>query len=853
MLYLDYVMDRFMLTPMLNHVGHMQIVLSVILCATLPCRFLQVASQTSSFSFSEFSSADLFILVNDVQHNQSDSAFYINPQGASLAKQSCGKLLYNEKVRVVDLSAGTAASFNTSFTFSITSQNLSSSDSYYIPKYWRPGGLAFTFIAEKISTAQIPAAGDISCMCLIAEKDNVQPTSRLFAVEFDTFWNNEFNDPSDSHIGVNIHSMNSTEIKNFCPGPKPMNCSYLRSGKDFTAWIDYYSPTGLLEVRFAEGSLATNLTKPAAYVVQMTSLDLSTLFKEYMYVGFSGSTASNSFSEVHKIMSWSFASSGMPEAPAPAPLPGSPAPLPGSPTPSPSPPTSSEVLPPNPAAPGPLRQARPLPHGAHGSKVALISSICGVLVVFSLLGAVFALCVRERKRRASTKNQGRPTTIPINHLLGPRMFAYKELKKATKNFSESQLLGTGGFGAVYKGALQPSGDVVAVKRIRHESKQGEEGFLAEASSISQIRHRNLVQLQGCCHERGHLLLVYDYMPNGSLDQWIFKSHRNDEGHDPNTVLPWNLRLKVIAGVAAALAYLHDEWQQCVLHRDIKSSNVLLDADFNARLADFGLARLIDHEKEEKTTMMAGTLGYMAPEMPHTGKATKETDVYSFGVLVLEVVCGRRPLNRSATNPADLILVDCVWRAHEAGDLLSVADPRLLKSTTTDQILDMSTVQDMTKLQSNSSQSQSNASSSVDSSKTSRGSDQINVDSESCNAAASPPLVDASSVVAAPPNQSSLEDSNKMVRHLLRLGLLCCQANPNARPSMRAVNQWLQSSHGDDLDASLPALPAFKPQVHYRIGSGSSPLDLSFADSDTRSTAPTLVYLSAEKNTPSITT
>lgn len=825
-----------MLTPMLNHVGHMHIVLSVILCATLPCRFLQVASQATTFTFSEFSSADLFILVEDVEHNQNDSAFYINPQGASAAEQSCGKLLYKEKVRVADLSAGTAVSFNTTFSFSITSQDLPSSNSYYIQDYWRPGGLAFTFVTEDISS------GDPSCMCLINEKDNVQLTSRLFAVEFDTFWNNEFNDPSDSHIGVNIHSMNSTKIKNFCPGRTPRNCSYLRSGKDFTAWIDYYNSTGTLEVRFAEGSLATNVTKPAAWVIQMTSLDLSTVFKEYMYVGFSGSTASNSFSEVHKITSWSFASSGMSEAPAP---------LPGSSTPSPSP-SSSELLPPNPAVPAPLRQAGPLPHEAHGSKVAIISSICGVVVVFSLLGAVCILCVRERKRRASKKNQGRPTTIPINHLFGPRLFAYKELKKATKNFSESQLLGTGGFGAVYKGILQPSGDVVAVKRIQHESKQGEEGFLAEASSISQIRHRNLVQLQGCCHERGHLLLVYDYMPNGSLDQWIFKSHQNDEGHDLNTVLPWNLRLKVIAGVAAALAYLHDEWQQCVLHRDIKSSNVLLDADFNARLADFGLARLIDHEKEEKTTMMAGTLGYMAPEMPQTGKATKETDVYSFGVLVLEVVCGRRPLNRSATNSADLILVDCVWRAHEAGDLLSVADPRLLKSPTSDQILDMS-VQDITKLQSNSSQSKSNASSSVDSSKTSRGSDQINVEySESCNAASSPPLVDASSVVAALQNQSCLEQSNKMVTYLLRLGLLCCQANPIARPSMRAVNQWLQSSHGDDLDA-LPSLPAFKPQVHYRIGSASSVLDLSCADSDGRSTAPTLVHLNTEMNTPDNTT
>lgn len=138
-------------------------------------------------------------------------------------------------------------------------------------------------------------------------------------------------------------------------------------------------------------------------------------------------------------------------------------------------------------------------------------------------------------------------------------------------------------------------------------------------------------------------------------------------------LPWSVRRFILAGVASALAYLHEEWVQCILHRDIKSSNVMLDENFNAHLGDFGLARLVDHHKVEKTTLLAGTLGYMAPEMTYTGRATKETDVYAFGILLLEVVCGRRPL---AVQEQDSVLLDCVWRAHEAGSLLSVADSRL---------------------------------------------------------------------------------------------------------------------------------------------------------------------------------
>lgn len=240
---------------------------------------------------------------------------------------------------------------------------------------------------------------------------------------------------------------------------------------------------------------------------------------------------------------------------------------------------------------------------ASGANVALVAGIggaSGVLVLIVLGLIVFGYWRRRRRRKYRS-------SFIDDHLLGPRRFTLRELSVATKNFADSERVGTGGMGSVYKGVVRPSGDLIAVKRIRHESPDGELGFLAEASSISQIRHRNLMQLQGWCHEDGKLLLVYDFMPNGSLDQWLHGRPSSQGGSSkslkrsmarslPREALSWELRFSILQGVAAALAYLHDEWQQCVLHRDIKSSNVMLDAEFNAHLGDFGLARLIDHQK-----------------------------------------------------------------------------------------------------------------------------------------------------------------------------------------------------------------------------------------------------------------
>jgi serine/threonine protein kinase len=247
---------------------------------------------------------------------------------------------------------------------------------------------------------------------------------------------------------------------------------------------------------------------------------------------------------------------------------------------------------------------------------------------------------------------------------GPHRFTYKEIRLATKGFKE--LLGFGGFGRVYKGVL-PKGVEVAVKRISHDSKQGVREFVAEISSIGRLRHRNLVQLQGWCRRKGELLLVYDYMPNGSLDKLLFE---NSKG-----VLNWSQRYRILKGVAAGLLYLHEEWEQRVVHRDVKASNVLLDADLDGRLGDFGLARLYDHGKHPQTTKVVGTLGYLAPELTRTGKATTNSDVYSYGALLLEVACGRRPVEPNRCSE-ELVLVEWVWGFEEDGIILEAADRRL---------------------------------------------------------------------------------------------------------------------------------------------------------------------------------
>ena len=209
--------------------------------------------------------------------------------------------------------------------------------------------------------------------------------------------------------------------------------------------------------------------------------------------------------------------------------------------------------------------------------------------------------------------------------------------------------------------------MVAVKRMTKDSNRRKEEFISEISVINRLRHKNLVPLLGWCHKNGELIMVYEYMPNGSLDKHIF----NDD--IASGFLNWERRYNIVCGVASALLYLHEECEQLVIHRDVKASNIMLDSEYKARLGDFGLARLIEHDRSSfTTTAVAGTLGYIAPECFHTGRATAESDVFSFGAVALEVSCGRPP---KSSRPDQPDLVGRVWKLYRENKLLEATDSR----------------------------------------------------------------------------------------------------------------------------------------------------------------------------------
>ncbi|XP_028060857.1 L-type lectin-domain containing receptor kinase IX.1-like [Camellia sinensis] len=241
------------------------------------------------------------------------------------------------------------------------------------------------------------------------------------------------------------------------------------------------------------------------------------------------------------------------------------------------------------------------------------------------------------------------------------------MSTATNCFAEEHKLGEGGFGGVFKGFLRELNSYITVKRISKGSKQGIKEYASDVKIISWLRHRNLVQLLGWCHDKRELRLVYEFMENGSLDYHLYKE---------KSLLTWAMRYEIAQGLASALLYLHEEWEQCVVHRDVKSSNVMLDSNFNAKLGDFGLARLVDHGKDSQTNILAGTRGYMAPECLITGKVNKESDVYSFGVVALEIACGRKPIDLEVPKN-QMRMVEWVWDLYGTDRLLEAAiDPKI---------------------------------------------------------------------------------------------------------------------------------------------------------------------------------
>ncbi|KFK38286.1 hypothetical protein AALP_AA3G094700 [Arabis alpina] len=251
-----------------------------------------------------------------------------------------------------------------------------------------------------------------------------------------------------------------------------------------------------------------------------------------------------------------------------------------------------------------------------------------------------------------------------------RVFSYNSLRSATDHFHPSNRIGGGGFGVVFRGVLR-DGTQVAVKSLSAESKQGTREFLTEINLISNIHHPNLVKLIGCCIEGNNRILVYEYLENNSLSSVLLGSRSK------YVPLDWSKRAVICIGTASGLAFLHEEVEPQVVHRDIKASNILLDRDFSPKIGDFGLAKLFPDNVTHVSTRVAGTVGYLAPEYALLGQLTKKADVYSFGILVLEVISGGSS-SRAAFGDEYLVLVEWVWKLREEGRLLECVDPDLTK-------------------------------------------------------------------------------------------------------------------------------------------------------------------------------
>lgn len=290
-----------------------------------------------------------------------------------------------------------------------------------------------------------------------------------------------------------------------------------------------------------------------------------------------------------------------------------------------------------------------------------IAAIVISLITFTALAAIGAFIGYKRLSRGK-KRLGQIERFPGRTGLN---FNYEVLEMATDSFDESRKLGQGGSGSVYKGIL-PSGKVIAVKRLFFSTRQWADHFFNEVNTISGIQHKNLVSLLGCSIEGPESLLVYEYVQNKSLDQFIFAKNMLD-------ILSWQQRFNIICGTAEGLAYLHGGSGVKIIHRDIKTGNILLDDDLTPKIADFGLVRCVASDRSHVSTAIAGTLGYMAPEYLVRGQLTEKADVYAFGVLILEVATGKK---NSVFSQGSSSILYSVWKHYRGNNITEGIDPGL---------------------------------------------------------------------------------------------------------------------------------------------------------------------------------
>uniref|UniRef100_A0A0D9W0U6 non-specific serine/threonine protein kinase n=1 Tax=Leersia perrieri TaxID=77586 RepID=A0A0D9W0U6_9ORYZ len=509
-------------------------------------------------------------------------------------KEVFGHGFHSSPVNLRNSSTGKAVSFSTTFVFAI------------VPKYPDAHGHGLAFALSP--SASVPGAVAGKYLGIFSNGER-QP--RIVAVEFDTAMDEELGDIDDNHVGVDVGGVRSV-------ASRTAGISLI-GGEPLQAWIDYDGESGRLDVTLSPAGVPRPATPLVTSVVNLSSAVAAA--GDGTFVGFSA--ANGAAASSHYVLAWTFlsgAGGGAPEIDL--------AKIPHLPSPTKS---KSKNTPP--------------------AKLLLILLLILAVTILLASSATIATIISRRRRRRFAEEEEEDWEIEY----GPHRISYKDLHGATRGFRD--VIGAGGFGRVYHGVLA-GGVEVAVKKVSHGSRQGIREFVAEIASMSRLRHRNLVQLLGYCRRRGELVLVYDYMCNGSLDNHLF-------GAGDRPPLTWQRRGKIVRDV--------------VVHRDIKASNVLLDADMNGKLSDFGLARLYDHGTNPQTTRVVGTLGYLAPELSKTGKATTATDVFAFGAFLLEVACGRRPMEFAAGADGDDSpgLVELVLEHWKSGEITAARDPKLI--------------------------------------------------------------------------------------------------------------------------------------------------------------------------------
>ncbi|CAJ2652365.1 unnamed protein product [Trifolium pratense] len=568
---------------------------------------------TKHFSFLDFSFTNNSRLVHDLKllgnakfSNEKGSLQIPNESQETDIRHQAGRGLYSFPIRLLDPITKTPASFQTTFSFQLNNLTTNSD----LSDYGGGSGLTFIIVPDEFTVGRPgPWLGMLNDAC---ENDY-----KAVAIEFDTRKNPEFGDPNDNHVGINLGSIVSTKIINV----SDVGVS-LKDGFVHHAWIDYDGPRRRIDIRLGLANDEVYPIKP----IFSEFMDLSPYLNEYMFVGFSASTGNHT--QIHNILSWNFTSNSQAFLRYP----------------------SSETCQGKIMLEKTTETTATTDKNSNRNKTPRSFLIFVAAVVLALVVLVGFYFISKHRRSVSKSGTSIEEDIhrprPPNK---PRRFAFSAISSSTRSFSEIEELGSDTRGVYYRGKLS-NGSQVAVKRFSTEflntHGSDKKRLLKEIKVISHVRHPNLLPIRGWCQDNNEIIAVYEFVPNGSLDKWLFGAG----------VLPWTRRFKVIKDVADGLSFLHSKQ---LAHKNMKCSSVFLDVSFRAVLGDFGFVLLGAESKQFEAVVCNGA------------------DVFEFGVIVLEVIGGRpRVEETDEGNSEERNLLDFAWNLHETDEKVKLVDRRM---------------------------------------------------------------------------------------------------------------------------------------------------------------------------------